>query len=47
MKALKVMGISKHITSASGTSIGALNALLFIQDDIKIAENIYRKNNAN
>lgn len=41
MKALKEMGISKHITSVSGTSIGALNALLFVQDDIKIAENIW------
>lgn len=41
MKALKEMGVSQYITSVSGTSIGALNALLFVQDDIKIAEKIW------
>lgn len=40
-KALKELGIDKHITAVSGTSIGALNAVLFAQGDYEVAENIW------
>ncbi|MGL4760682.1 MAG: patatin-like phospholipase family protein [Sarcina sp.] len=41
MKALDELGISKHIKYVSGTSIGALNTLLFVQGDIKVAEEVW------
>lgn len=37
-KALKESGIADHITSVSGTSVGALNAALFAQGDYRLAE---------
>ena len=41
IKALNQLGINKYIEVVSGTSIGALNALLFVQGDLKIAEEIW------
>ncbi|WP_051986421.1 patatin-like phospholipase family protein [Clostridium amazonitimonense] len=40
-KALKELGIDKHAKGVSGTSIGALNAALFLQDKYEVAENIW------
>lgn len=40
-KALKELKIDKYISVISGTSIGALNAMLFNQDDINIAEEVW------
>ncbi|MGL5616577.1 MAG: patatin-like phospholipase family protein [Sarcina sp.] len=40
-KALKKLNIDKHINVISGTSIGALNAILFMQDDLDKAEKIW------
>lgn len=40
-KALKSFGIDKHISAISGTSIGALNAMLFFQDKYSAAEDIW------
>lgn len=37
-KALREYGIDNNITSISGTSIGALNSVLFIQGNIELAE---------
>lgn len=42
-KALKEFGIAEHITSVSGTSVGALNAALFTQGDYDIAERTWLK----
>ena len=33
-KALRELNIDKHISVVSGTSIGALNAILFMQGDL-------------
>ncbi|WP_294343891.1 patatin-like phospholipase family protein [uncultured Clostridium sp.] len=41
-KALKEFGIDKKITAIAGTSVGALNAALFLQGDIDIAEEVWR-----
>lgn len=41
-KALKELGIDKYIKVVAGTSIGALNSVLFVQGDIDFAENIWR-----
>lgn len=40
-KALKELGIDKYVIAISGTSIGALNAVLFIQGDLEIAEDVW------
>ncbi|SHK82878.1 NTE family protein [Clostridium cavendishii DSM 21758] len=40
-KALKELGIDKYIQVVSGTSIGALNAVLFIQGDLELAEKVW------
>ncbi|WP_040214798.1 patatin-like phospholipase family protein [Clostridium polynesiense] len=40
-KALKELGIDKYIQAVSGTSIGALNGVLFAQGDFKKAEDIW------
>lgn len=40
-KALTELGIDKHIQVISGTSIGALNTILFLQGDLKKAEDIW------
>ncbi|SHF16032.1 patatin-like phospholipase family protein [Clostridium fallax] len=37
-EALKELGVDKYIEGVSGTSIGALNAILFLQGDIDIAK---------
>ena len=42
-KALKELDIDKYITVFSGTSIGAFNAVLFAQDDIKAAEALWEE----
>lgn len=41
-KALRHLGVDKYVTSIAGTSIGALNACLFMQDDLELAENIWK-----
>ena len=41
-KALKEFGIDKNIIGISGTSVGALNALLFAQDNYEIVESVWR-----
>ncbi len=40
-KGLKDLQIDRYISVISGTSIGALNAMLFNQDDINIAEKVW------
>lgn len=40
-KALIELGIDKHINVVAGTSIGALNAMLFLQGDYNLAEEIW------
>lgn len=40
-RALRQYGIDKNIFSISGTSVGALNAALFVIDDYELAENIW------
>ena len=40
-KGLKEIGIDKYISVVSGTSIGALNAVLFCQGNLDIAEEIW------
>lgn len=40
-KALKLFGIDKHVEMVSGASIGALNAMMFIQDDFQGAEDTW------
>jgi NTE family protein len=40
-KALKALGIDKNISAISGTSIGALNAMLFLQGKYEEAEDIW------
>lgn len=41
-KALIEYGVDKNISSISGTSVGALNAVLFAQDNYDIAEEIWK-----
>ena len=43
MKALKETGILKNIKYISGTSVGALNAILYAIGDIQLAENVWLK----
>lgn len=43
LKALKELSIDKHIKVVSGTSIGALNAMLFILGDIEKSIDIWNK----
>lgn len=40
-RALEELGIARKIKGVAGTSVGALNALLFAQGDLKIAENTW------
>ena len=40
-KALRETGLDKYITAVSGTSVGGLNAALFVQGDLKKAEEIW------
>lgn len=40
-KALEEYGLASHVTSVSGTSVGALNAALFLQGDYKKAEEVW------
>lgn len=40
-KALKEFGVDKSISAISGTSVGALNAALFVQGDYKKAEELW------
>ncbi|MGL4453496.1 MAG: patatin-like phospholipase family protein [Sarcina sp.] len=42
IKALEKLGIRKYIKYVAGTSIGALNALLFVQGDIEKAEEVWK-----
>lgn len=41
-KALEELGITKHIKVISGTSIGALNSILFISQSIKDTEKLWK-----
>lgn len=41
-KALREIGLDRDVQAIAGTSIGALNAALFIQGDIEIAEDVWR-----
>lgn len=40
-KALKELKIDKYISVLAGTSIGALNAMLLMQDDLELSESIW------
>lgn len=40
-KALRELKIDEHIQGVSGTSIGALNSILFAQGDLELAENVW------
>lgn len=42
-KALKELGVDKYIKVISGTSVGALNAILILQGDIQYAEDLWSK----
>ena len=42
-KALKELDLAKHIDVFSGTSIGAFNAVLFAQDDMLLAEELWNE----
>lgn len=42
IKALEELGVRKYIKYVAGTSIGALNTLLFVQGDIEIAEEVWK-----
>ena len=41
-KALRKAGLERYITSVSGSSVGGLNAALFIQNNLELAENIWK-----
>ncbi len=41
-KALKEFGIDRRIAAVSGTSVGALNTLLFANNDLSLAEEIWK-----
>lgn len=41
-KALRETGLERYISCISGTSVGGLNAALFLQGDLEKAENIWR-----
>ena len=40
-KALREYGVEINITAISGTSVGALNAALFVQGDLELAEEVW------
>jgi len=40
-KALKELGLDKRVTIAAGTSIGAVNAAAFVQDEFELMESIW------
>ncbi|MGF7184653.1 NTE family protein [Desulfitispora alkaliphila] len=40
-KALREYGVDKNITAVSGTSVGALNAALFVHGDYQLAEKVW------
>ena len=40
-KALRDTVLENYITSVSGTSVGGLNAALFVQNDLKVAQNVW------
>lgn len=40
-KALEEYGVSRNVSAVSGTSVGALNAALFVQRDFEKAENVW------
>ena len=42
IKALEKLGLAEKFIAASGTSVGALNAALFAQNNIVLAENVWR-----
>ena len=42
-KALKQFGIDKYIKIFSGTSVGAINAVLFAQNDLRKAEAMWNE----
>ena len=42
-KALKEAGLDKCVTAIAGTSVGGLNAALFVKGDLKLAEKIWTK----
>lgn len=42
IEALEELGIAKHIKVISGTSVGALNAILFLQGDLEKAKNAWQ-----
>lgn len=42
-KALTELGINKYINFFSGTSIGAFNAVLFAQENLKMAEELWKE----
>lgn len=46
-KALKELKIDKHIKVISGTSIGALNSILFMNGNIELAEEVWNTINSN
>ena len=41
-KALRETGLERYISCISGTSVGGLNAALFLQGELEKAENIWR-----
>ena len=40
-KALRESGLEKRVTGISGSSVGAMNALLFAQGDLELAEKVW------
>lgn len=42
-KAIKELGIDKYVTAVAGTSIGAMNAMLFAQDDYEGALEMWKE----
>lgn len=40
-KYLRSIGLDKYIEVVSGTSVGALNSVLFVYGDLELAENIW------
>ena len=46
-EALRELGVEEHITMVSGTSVGALNAALFYQNDLQLAKSIWLNISAN
>lgn len=40
-KALRETGLDNYITSVSGTSVGGLNAALFLQNDLDQAQSVW------